>query len=444
MKIDVVNGEHSTAILDISVEEEKVRESYDKIVRDSIKFVAVPGFRKGKAPRKLAEKELNMDKIRQHVIEDLVSETLQEAVTEKNIKAISSPDVEILSFEIDGNLNYKATVDVIPEIELSGYNDLEFEVEKDEFNEKTVESVMANLQEQYCRYEELSEDKAISLGDYVVADFDGFSDGKKIDKASAVDSRMEMKEDAFVPGFVSNVIGLKKGEEKEFTVVFPEDYPGEMKSKEVTFKFRLKNIEKKVLPELNDEFAKIASTFETFSEFEVDIRKRISDNIETRATAAAQSKLCAKLSSLVTVELPESMVVREQQNALDQMARTYSQYGVDIFKGLNDEQILKFAEDKRPEAEDKVKLALALDKIAENENIEVTDDDIDNKIKEIAGEVGQDFSKMKSNLKKNRRIESIRELIRQDKALKHVLSISSVKYIKPVPKTEGELAKTGV
>ena len=116
---------------------------------------------------------------------------------------------------------------------------------------------------------------------------------------------------------------------------------------------------------------------------------------------------------------------------------------IDIFKGLNDEQILKFAEDKRPEAEDKVKLTLALDKIADNESIEVTDADIDDKIREIAAEIGQDFNKVKSNLKKNGRVDNIRELLRQDKALKYVLSVSSVTYVKPVPKTEDELAKTG-
>lgn len=444
MKIDVVNGEHSTVIMDISVEEEKIRESYEKIVKDSVKFITVPGFRKGKAPRKLAEKELNLEMVKQHMIEDLVSKTMQEAITEKNIKAVASPEIEILNFDIEGKLDYKAIVDIFPEIEISGYNDFEFEVEKDEFDEKTVEKALGNLQDQYSTYEEVTEERAIELGDYALADFEGFADGQKVDRASAVGSRMEMKEDSFVPGFVANIVGLKKGDEKEFSVVFPEDYPGELQGKEVTFKVKLNGIEKKVLPELNDDFAKKASSFENFEDLKVDLEKRIKDNIEARAEAQAQSKLCDKLSSLVTASLPESMIAREQQSALDRMSRMYSQYGVDIFKGLSDEQILKFAEDKRPEAEDKVRLFLALDKIADNENIEVTDSDVDVKIREIAGELGQDFNKVKSNLKKNRRLDSIRELIRQDKALKYVLSISSVKYVKPVPKTENELTEAVV
>ncbi len=440
MKVDVTSGGNSTAILEVTVDSSQVRESYDKSVKNAIKFVTVPGFRKGKAPRKLAEKELNVELIKQHIVEDLVSATLQKAVVEKEVQVVSSPDVEIVSFDLDGELVYKAVVDVMPEIELGNYDGFELQVEKPELKDESVERALENLREKSASFDELDEDRGLVMGDFALVDFDCIDDGKKVPQGSAANYQMELKEDAFIPGFVENIVGVKKGETKEFNITFPEDYPGALKGKNVVFKFTLHRIESKVLPEYNDEFAKKVSNFETMEELRLDIRKRMSDNIEARAASDAEAKVCERLAGMITAELPESMVLREQQKLMDRMAHTYSQYGVDIFKNLTDEQILKFAEDKRPEAEAKVKVELALNSIADKENIEVSDSDLDDKIREISVEIGQEFGKLKTNLKKNGRMESLRAVIRQDKALKHVSSLSSVTYIEPVDKGEQENA----
>lgn len=431
MKTEIRNGEHSTVILDITVEQERVFKAYDKIISDSVRFVSVPGFRKGKAPRKLAEKELNLEKVKNQATEDLATEVLREVVKEKNISPVAPPDIDVKSFDPESDFSFTAVFEVYPEFELGDYSTFEIEVEKPELQDSSVQKAYDNLRDQYATFETIDEDRAAEKSDYVVVSFTGTVDGTVNKNACAEDMVINLAEDRFIPGFLEAIIGMKKGEIKDVNLKFPENYEPSLKGKDVNFKIELKELQRKVYPEFDDQFVKEHFQFETVDALRADIARRMQENIDNRAKAQAENKISTKLSELVNAEIPESMVLSELQKILDKMAADYSHYGVDIFKNLTDEQFNEFAESKKPEALARVKTDLALDKIVELENLTISDDELENQIATIAATMNEDVKKFRQKIKKSNSILSLKALLLRDKALNYVCSISAVNYVLP-------------
>ncbi len=433
MKVDITKGEKSTCVLTVTADKEEVGKIYERTKSAALRNVSVPGFRKGKAPRQMAEKALNMTYVRSRVMEDVITSTLPKAIEENKVRALTSPDIEIVSRDIDKEFTYKAAMEIYPEIDIDEkqYKGLKMEVEKDDIKDAAVDKAVEFLREQAAVYTPIEEDRGLEKGDYALVDFECTCNGKKIKEGSVNEYSMYVQEENFVPGFVQNVLGAKKGEERTFSIKFPEDYPSVLKGKDAEFKFKLHEIRTKTLPELNDEFAKEVSDCDTYEDMLKDINKRMEEKSAARTNANAKNKAGEILHDTVSVEIPESLVIEEMNLILNRMAETYTSQGIDIFKGMSQDDINKLAETRRDEATRYAKVNVILSNIARKEKIEATDADIDERLKDLLGPDARNYRKFKNDLIKNGRIGRIETAVINEKTLQFIVDNAEITYVSP-------------
>lgn len=432
-KVDLTTNEKSSRTLTVTVGKAEIDKVYGEIKNLAVKQVTVPGFRKGKAPKHLAEKQLNTPYVKAQTMEELINISLPEAIRESGIKAIGKPDVEIVTADLEKEFSYKAKLDVYPELSLeeSAYKGIAIEVEKEpDVQEAAVEKAIEFLREQAAIHKPIEEDRGLVIGDYALVDFDCFVNGKKVPEGSVSNYIMYVKEENYVPGFVQNVLGAKRDEKRTFEIQFPEDYPSVLKGKHAKFEFNLHDITVKNLPELNDDFAKEVSEHETYEEMRKDIEKRMAENAEARKRANAKNAAGELLSETIKPELPETLIVEEINLILQKMAESYIRQGVDIFKNMDQETINKLAETRRAEAEKYAAVNVILNAIAAKEGLKVTEEEVDQKLIELIGDAKQ-LRKTKSELVKSGRIAKVENAIVVEKALDFVIDNAVITYVEP-------------
>lgn len=439
MKSEIKKGEKSTCILTVKIEEAEIKEAQEKATISAMKTVSVPGFRKGKAPRKLAEQYLNHDAVRARVMEDLIEKSYPQAVEENKIRPISRPEINITNYKADSEIEYTAKVDIYPELELeeSAYKHLKFEVEKEDIKEAAVQKAIEFLREQAAVYAPITEDRGLQEGDYALVDFLCTVNGKKVKEGSVVNYTMQVIPASFVPGFTDSIIGVKNGETKEFEITFPEDYHSVLKGKHAKFKFTLHEIQTKTLPELDDEFAKQVSEYDTYEKMLEDINRRMDENAAARTLNDSKNVAGEKLAENIKVDLPESLIQAELGGILSKMAQSYARQGLDIFKNLGDEEIKKIAETRRAEAEKYAAVQVILHAIAKKENISVTEEEINERLAEISA--GRDVKKIRKDLIKSGRLGEVEEGILLDKTLEFVVENADITYKVIESKKEDEI-----
>ena len=431
MKVDMTKGEKSTCTLKVTEDGQEIQNVTEKAITSAIKHVTVPGFRKGKAPRKLAERAIEPTFLRTKVMENIITETLPKALKEQDVNAISKPEIDIKSYDLQKEFSYDATFDLYPELDIKDedYKNLKLEVESDDIKDAAVQKAVDFLREQAAIYSPIEEDRGLVEGDYALVDFECLHNGKKVKEGSVKNYSMYVNEAGFVPGFVANILGAKKGESKEFDIKFPDDYPSSLKGKEVTFKFKLHEIRTKTLPELNDEFAKEVSEYDTYEEMLNDINRRMEENSKERTMTNAKNAAGDKLAETIKVDLPETLIEEELNIILNRMAESYTRQGIDVFKNISKEDIRKIAETRRPEAEKYATVNVILHSIIKKEGIQTSEEEIEEKIKSIVGSMAKDVRKFKNDLIKSGRIARIKEAVLIDKALKFVVDNADVTYI---------------
>lgn len=428
MKSEIKKGEKSTCTLTVKIEEAEIKEANEKALVAAMKTVSVPGFRKGKAPRRLAEQAINQAALRARVMEDLIESSYPKAVEENKIRPISRPEINITNYNSELEIEYTAKVDIYPELELdeASYKHLKLEVEKEDIKEAAVQKAIEFLREQAAIYTPIEEDRGLQEGDYALVDFLCTVKGKKVKEGSVTNYTMQVIPASFVPGFTDSIIGVKKGETKEFDITFPEDYHSVLKGKNAKFKFTLHEIQTKTLPELDDEFAKQVSEYDTYEKMLEDINNRMDENANARTLNDSKNVAGEKLAETIKVDLPESLIQAELNGILSKMAQSYARQGLDIFKNLDDEQIRKIAESRRAEAEKYSAVQVILHSIAKKENITVTEEEVNTKLAEISG--GRDVRKMRRDLIKSGRIAEVEEGILLDKTLEFVVENADITY----------------
>ncbi|MCI1956413.1 MAG: trigger factor [Oscillospiraceae bacterium] len=409
--------------LEVAVDADTFEKAVEQAYRKQNKKIAIPGFRRGKAPRKFVEKYYGEKVFYDDAINAIYPKAMDEAVKEAKLAMIEDKvDFDLVSANQDG-LVFKATITTRPEAAIEGYKGVTAWKKPVEVTDKDVEDEIARVRERNSRMVTV-EDREAQKGDIVMIDFDGSVDGKPFAGGKADNYSLSLGAGQFIPGFEDQVAGHKTGDEFDVSVKFPDDYQAkDLAGKEAVFKVRLHEIKKKELPAVDDDFVKDVSEFNTLDEYKADIRKKIGSAKEEAANDSVDNQLIDKLVGLVRAEIPEAMY----ENRIDEDMRDFA-YRLQS-QGMNMETYMKYTgldrdgvrKQFRPQAERQVKLRLALEKIAELEAVKVPDEDIEKEYKKIADGYKTDVEKVKKviareDLEKDLAVEKAFNLVK-DKAV---------------------------
>ncbi len=371
-------GEKSTVKIEFSVDKEVFDKAVDKVYRKQVKKINVPGFRPGKAPRAIIEKMYGSGVFYEDAINDLIPENYTAALKEADIKAVGQPEIDIVSIDENG-LVLSAIVPVKPDCKIEGYKGLEAAKNVEAVTDEEIDREIATVRERQSRTTEITDDTAAEMGDETNIDFEGFVDGVAFEGGKGDHHTLKLGSGSFIPGFEEQVAGHKTGDEFDVNVTFPAEYHAEeLAGKEACFKCKINGIKKVELPELDDDFAKDVSEFDTFAEYREDIKAKIEKRHEDRAENEFEEKIIDALVEKLEGEIPEAMYDAEVENRVRDADMNIRQNGLDLqtYLGWMNQTLDSFREQMRPQAEKQVKARLALDAIAKAEAIEVTEEEI--------------------------------------------------------------------
>ncbi len=419
--------------LEVEVAAPDVETALANAYRKVVKKVNLPGFRKGKVPRKVLESHFGPEILHEDALEELVPPAYEQALEEARIDPINQPEFELVQVEAGKPLLFNAVVEVLPEVELGEYKGLEAEQEEVDIDDLQVDHQLYMLREQNARLVTREEEPAKD-GDLVSIDFKGYIDGEPFEGGEAEDYSLELGSRSFVPGFEEQLVGVKTGEEKEVVVNFPEDYRNEdLAGKEATFQVKMKQIKEKQLPDLDDDFVKEVSEFETLDEMKADLKEKMLKNAEEQSKTKLEESLIEKVTDASEVKLPEVLVERQIERMMSDMENYLRQQGLglDQFLELSGKTREELSEQNRPEAEKRTKANLVLDAIAKKEGFTVDDSELDNRIAEIAETYNDQPERIRDILEKQNRLPSIREEMRIRKAVDLLVENANITMVKP-------------
>lgn len=397
MSFKVETLEKNMAKLTIEVEAEKVEKAIQKAYTKQRGKFNVPGFRKGKVPRNLIEKMYGVQVFYEDAVNDMIPTAYTEAATESGLEIVSRPKIDVVEIESGKNFIFTAEVAVKPEVTLGAYKGIE--VPKTEINvtEEEIQQDIDRVREQNSRMVTV-EDRPVQDGDITKIDFKGFIDGVAFEGGEGTDYPLTIGSHAFIDNFEEQLIGKSIGEETEVNVTFPEEYQAEeLQGKPAMFKVTVKEIKYKELPEFDNDFVQDVSEFETVDEYKADVEAKIKERKEKEAKVEKEDNVIEKIIEGATMEIPEAMIEFQVENMLEDYSRRLQQQGLSIqqymqYTGLT---IDKLKEDMRPQTVKRIESRLVLDAVVAAENIEVTDEDIEKEIEEMAKTYMMEADKLK-------------------------------------------------
>lgn len=415
--------EGNKVVLKVEIEAERVDQALEQAYRKVVKEVTVPGFRKGKVPRKVLEARFGKEVLHHDAIDILIPGAYSQAVKAAEIEPIDQPEIRDFYIAENEPATFEAVVEVKPEVELGEYTGLGIEKEEVEVTDDDINAQLKNLQEQHSQLEK-SDKEVVDEGDYVVIDFEGYVDNEKFQGGSAEEYTLEVGSGTFIPGFEDQLVGKKVGEEVDVNVTFPEDYQAEnLAGKDALFKVDIKEIKEKKIPELNDDFAKEVSDFDTLDELKQDIKERLTKQREEKAEREFEDKLVEKVAENAEVDVPEVLVENELDMMYQNLSYSVSAQGLKIedyfnYLGMSEDS---WREKNREEAEKRAKINLVLEAIGKKEGIEVTDEEVDNKVEEISKDSEQDPKQIKAYLQLQGQLEGLIHSMLIQKVLKFLV-----------------------
>ena len=393
------NIEKNRYELHITVDSAKFNAAVSAVYHKQAKNITVPGFRKGKAPRAIIEKMYGAGVFYEDAINDLIPEAYTEAIAEAKLDVVGQPEFDVVSIDENG-LVLSAKVYVKPEVEIKDYFGIKVEKEVAPATDEDVERELKMVQERNSREIEVT-DRAAEMGDTTVIDFEGFCDGVAFEGGKGTDYALKLGSGSFIPGFEEQIVGKSIDEEFDVNVTFPEEYhAADLAGKPAVFKVKIHAITKVEFPELDDEFAKDVSEFDTIDEYKADLKAKIEKRNEATATAAMEDKLVEALIEKLEADIPEPMFAAETENFVRDYDTRLRAQGLDLatyfkYTGMNLDML---REQMRPQAERQVKARLALEKIAALENVEVSEEDINAEYEKIAAAYNVELDQVKASI----------------------------------------------
>jgi len=397
--VSVDTSEKNTAVLEIEIDRTRFAETVTKIFRAKAANITVPGFRKGKAPRVIIEKMYGKGLFDEEAVNELLPEAVEAAVVESKISPVAKPEIEVKSIDENG-VFVTAKYTVKPEAEIKNYTGLEAKKTIVAVPDKAVDDEIAAIQKRNARSLEIT-DRAAETGDEVKIDYEGYVDGVPFEGGKGTDQKLKLGSGAFVAGFEEQIAGKNIGDEFEVHVTFPEDYPGEdVKGKDAVFKVKLNAIRYEELPELDDEFAKDVSEFDTLEQYRADVREKIKKRYDSRAEYSVEQQLTDGIIANLEADIPEIMIQNETERQIGEYAYRMQSQGIDWemymkYAGMDKEGLhAQF----RPAAERQVKMMLALEKIAALENLAPSEEEIEQEYGKMAELYKLEVDKMKEQV----------------------------------------------
>lgn len=389
--------EKSMGDMNVTIEGKEWKDAQDKAFKKIASKAEISGFRKGHVPAAMLEKKISKAERQAQAVEDNANEWMREAFKELNLTPISQPQLDVKSMD-DDKVELVYTFAVMPEVELGEYKGLKYELKQVKVTAKEVDEEIDRMRKQYADLETI--DEAAKEGDTVKIDYEGFKDGVAFEGGKAEGYNLKLGSGSFIPGFEDQLIGAKAGEEKELNLTFPEDYHAEdLKGAAVVFKVKVLEVTREVLPELDDDFAKDTNIpdVETVDDLKKKVKERLSDSKKAQAESEADEKLFEQVANNAKIDIPDALIDEEANGQINQMAAQIQQYGISFSQYL--QMMGKTVDDLKAEyrenAEKSVKLRLTLDKIAEVEKLEPTDDDVEEQYHELATQYGMEVDKIK-------------------------------------------------
>lgn len=430
MKTTVEKLENNMVKVDIEIDAETAEKEYNKACKRLAQRVNIPGFRKGKAPKAILEKNIGAEAIKHDVMDSLLPSAFAQAIKENDLNIITEPAVESYDFEIGKPVKIVAKMELKPEVKFEQYKDLEVEVEEFKTAEDAMEKEIEELTEKFTTLQTVS-DRESTDKDVVMMDFEGSVDGNLIDGGSAKNYMLDLEHSNFIPGFAEQLVGHKTGDEFTIDVTFPENYHDEkLNGKPAQFKIKINEIKEKIKPELNNELAKKVGNFKSVDELKADIQKYLDNTAKVENDKRSANKLFETIMEKMSVEVQPSMVEREKQALLIDFKQKVAQSGVNWDDVMKNDGPEKIDEELKTEALNRIKNSLMMSEIAKLENIQVTPQDLEQKIGELAMMYQTDKGTIFKEIARNTAmIQSLSQQALTQKVTKFLLENNKIKFV---------------
>ena len=409
----VEKAEKNVVEFEFSITGEEFRNAIEKAYRKNVGKINVQGFRRGKAPRQIIEKFYGSEVFYEDAINIALPDAYDKAIEEKNIEAVAQPEIDVKDISRENGVVFTAKVVVKPEFELGEYKGVEVSKVIHRTTEKEINGEIEKIRERNARMVSV-DDRAAKLDDTVNIDFEGFCDGVAFEGGKGENFDLKLGSGQFIPGFEDQLVGKNIGDEVDVNVTFPKEYHEEkLKGKPALFKVKINGIKVQELPELDDEFAKDVSEFDTFDEFKADLTKKLKESNKEKSKKELEEKILETICNNTEIDIPEEMFDNAVNGQLREFAMQLRYQGIDL------EQYAKYTgvtvdglkAQMRPEAEKSVKRSLVLEKIAKVENIQVSEEEIDDELAKIAENNKMDIEEVKKyvnrdDIKENKLVEN--------------------------------------
>ena len=419
------NVETNKYELEIEISAEDFEAAIEKAYLKARKNIAMPGFRKGKAPRKLIEKEYGEQVFFEDAVNLLYAPVVNGAVEESGLELVTRPEVEVTEISKENGVKLKATCITKPEVEVKDYKGIEVEKVVNPVTDEDINKQLDALREKNVTVETV-DDRAAENGDDVVIDFEGFKDDVAFEGGKAEDFTLSLGSGQFIPGFEDQIVGHNAGEDFDINVTFPEEYQvKELAGAPAVFKIKLKSISKKVMPELDDDMVKDSTEFDTVDEYKADVKKKLEEANEKHADSEVEAKIFDKVIENMTAEIPQVMFDNRVNEMISELEQRLAPQGIslDLYMQYTGQTINTVKKAYAEQAEKQVKLRLALEKIAKLENIEVTEDELKAEFDKLAEAYKLDVDQIKQfihddDLKKDIAVGKAVDLIKDAAVIK--------------------------
>jgi trigger factor len=422
-------------VLHVEIPHDSVAQMYERTLRRITREAQVPGFRKGKVPRQIVLQRLGAEYVRSETLNDALPQWYEAALKEAEVDAVSMPELDLGDFDEGTDFSFTATVQVRPTPVLGQYRGLEVPKRQVEITDEQVDAQLVMLQERFASLQPV-EDRPVKKGDFVLMDLAGTHAGAPIEGAQATDYMAQIGRGELIPGFEDALEGIARGEEKSFDVTFPDDYHSEeLQGKDATFNVTVKEIKEKVVPELDDRFATEAGEYESVDQLRADIRERLTSAAEATAEREFKAKALDAAVANATVTVPPAMVDDQVHRLYHQLEADVGERGLtmDVYLGVLEKTREQVEEELRPRAEHLVRRGLVVDAVVKAEGLEVSDDELRERIKADAELLGRDANQLVLDLYKSGRHEMLREELLMAKAVDLIAD-----HAEPVPLTDEE------
>ena len=424
MKINKENLENYETALTIEVEEAELEKAKKKACKDLANRYNFPGFRKGKAPQQVIERQLGKEYIEEEAIDRLVQEQAAAALKEENLSPVTEPKAEIVSKEEGKPFVFKITFTPYPEVKLGDYKGLEAEKHVKEVTDEDVDKQIEIIRDHHATLIETDSDATVENGDFITLDFKGYMNDVAFEGGEGRSHPLTIGSGTFIPGFEDQLIGLKAGEEKDVKVTFPEDYhEPKFAGKDAVFKCKIITLKHKELPELNDEFAKKISKFETFEEYKADIKKNLEASADRRAEEERNQALVEKAVENMTVDLPPVMVETYITQLINEFSHRLQMQGSNLenymqYSGLDMDQL---RESYKESATKELLTEMMLEEVAKQEDIKATQEELNYEIAVMAATYRTTPKQVVKILREQKQLNTVAATVRRRKCVKFII-----------------------